>query len=197
MYNDTNAILAFERMKWGIEDLGAIEFRKILKRFASVKPGHDPIPGHHESEMTESLQENAIALNRAEAWDIAHYLQKDQDGTTKFNEVLIGSKESLNGGVDDVLMRISLNLDKDETGEIKIEQLQGKFHLGTYPGYLIGDMSKEELFEELKKEWESKQNQGLNSTGFSTTSTYLPNQVYSFVCASVGKDDKVKLTKSK
>ena len=80
MFNDTNAILAFERIKWGIEDYGAIELRKVAKKFASVMGGHVPIPHHGETEMTESLQAEAIALNRAEAWDIAHYLQKFDDG---------------------------------------------------------------------------------------------------------------------
>ena len=153
MNNDTNAILAFERIKWAIEDLGGLEVRKIFKRFADVKGSHDPVPLSKDTLMTASLQQNVLALNRAEAWDIARYLEKDDDGNTKFNQILFGSKVGMSGAVEDIVMKVDLNITKDGKGELKIEEVQGNLHLDTSPKYILTFMSPNEIFEEVCKDF--------------------------------------------
>ena len=190
MFNDTNAILAFERIKWSVEDYGAVELKRVADKFNKVKPGHDPLLHHSgclaggcvDTEMTISLQSQALALNRAEALDIAHYLKKDSEGKTQLDEVFIGSMNCLNGKVDDVLMRVHLKFEPNQSGELKIEKLQGKFHLDEQPDLYLSDAPKYEIFDEVRKQCESKGSMGID-------------EGYSCIDCSISNEGKVKINK--
>ena len=146
---DSNMIQALEKIRDSVQVHGGTALSQIGKTFSQYE-GKKAIKEQDQNEMAVALHENGVAISDQEAGTLSKYFDKDSTGGTNFNKVFIGKDVGLDSS--DKLMRTNMHFNKDGSGELVLEELQGNFDLENHPKYKSGELSKSELFSELAKQ---------------------------------------------
>ena len=149
--NDQQMMESMERIRKAIQTHGNQALMDLGKAFTEAESKKEKKKSK-EKESKVAKKETQLALSPEETGDLAKYFEKDSSGGKNFKDVFICPKESTEEEKDDKLMRTNMHFEKDGSGNVIIEELRGNFDLENHPKYKSGELSKDELFNQLAQE---------------------------------------------
>ena len=145
--SDLHMLKVMETLKKEVEHKGCKALMEFGKNF--VKESDMKKEKHKKKHTTDvAVKEESLALTSKQTKELAKFFEKDPEGGVRFDNAFIVPKEEYDGE-EDKLMKAKMHFDKDGSGQVVIEELQGSFNLSDYPEYKEGKMTKEELFKEV------------------------------------------------
>ena len=185
--NDLTMIGALERLKQSVQVHGAPAFTQLGKSFVNAE-STKAIQNDEKIDMAIALQESGIMINSQECGELAKYFEKDPSGGTTFNNVFIGTKENT-GLLEDKLIRANMHFNTDGSGELVIEELVGNFNLENNEKYKNGDLTDQELFDDLRKHHKKYTDDGSIHHGYSKIRATIDDQNNYDITTSSGQED--------
>ena len=144
---DLKMIQMIETLKKEVEHKGSKALMQFGKTFANVSSKKSSKP-KKKSTTDVALKEESLALTTKQTKELAKFFEKDPEGGVTFENAFIVPRDKYDGH-DDKLMKAKMHFNKDGSGQVVIEELQGNFNLEDYEEYKEGNMTKEELFKEV------------------------------------------------
>ena len=98
-------------------------------------------------EFLVGLRENGVDIDAGEASTLLDYFDKDRDGCVNIDEFMIGIRGELNEKRMKVVLQAFRKFEKDESGEVSIDDLLGVYSVHKHPKFISEEMTEEEIFD--------------------------------------------------
>lgn len=179
---DIQMIRVMDMIKKSIQRNGSFAVSQIGKAIAKAEEAK-AIKDAEKVDKALSLRHAGLALTPKQAITLRNHLKIDEEGNSKINKVFVCSRDDGDWD-DDRLVRAKMNFTKEGHGEVVIEELEGEFDLDKNEKYIDGEITKEELFEELKKKQAKSSEDGPMDHGYRKTTAKLDDDFNFFVSSN-------------
>lgn len=136
------------------------------------------------SEFVNGCRDYGCSLNAAEAQQVFKQIDRDQDGSVNFDELLIALRPQMSDTRVDLINTAFDKMDKTGDGAITIEDLKGVYNCKKHKKFISGEWSEDQVFLHFLKTFES--NPGDTMDGKITRNEFI--NYYSGVSASIDSD---------
>ncbi len=167
-----------------VERGGSNGMRSIAKLLAIMDDNGDKRLS--KDELKYGLRDYGVNLTLTELEQVFLYFDRDQNGFIDVNEFLVGIRGDLNDRRKRIV-RFAFNLlDKDQSGEVNVDEILLCYDLNWHPEVRAGKMTVKEAARDFMKQWDRQEVDGkITVTEF--------EDYYKELSASIDDDDYFEL----
>ena len=181
MNKNIDVLEILQKVKAALQRRGSKTIAGLGRTFRALD-SYDGNKKVDKDEFNVGLKENGVELTNAESDALLTFFDKDGDGHVNFDEFLVGIRGQLNERRKDIVLKAFLKFDKDVSGGITIDDLQGVYKVDMHPKFQSGEMTEEEIFSEFLQNFGDK-----NHDGLITKEEWL--EYYGAVSSNIDNDD--------
>ena len=165
---DLHMIRTMDMIRKSIQRNGSFAVSQISKAISKAEEAK----AIKDADKALSIRHSGLGLTPKQAVALSNHLKTDDKGNSKLHKVFVCPRDD-GDWEDDRLVRAKMNFTKDGHGEVVIEELEGDFELDKHEKYIDGEISKEELFDEIKKKQADSSIDGSMNHGYRKVSAKL------------------------
>ena len=130
----TEVLVILDRVRAALKKRGTKTIAGLGRTFRAL----DSFDGNNKVDSQEfyiGLTENGVEITQDESNQLLAFFDKDNDGHVNFNEFLVGVRGMLNSQRQAIVDKAFLKFDKDGSGQIDRNDLNGVYDVSMHPKF--------------------------------------------------------------
>ena len=130
----TEVLVILVRVRAALKKRGTKTIAGLGRTFRAL----DSFDGNNKVDSQEfyiGLTENGVEITQDESNQLLAFFDKDNDGHVNFNEFLVGVRGMLNSQRQAIVDKAFLKFDKDGSGQIDRNDLNGVYDVSMHPKF--------------------------------------------------------------